>query len=535
MQTVVYARHRQGTDGHALIHKDCDQCAPGMSTETLGSVPAVLQAVPHALVLAGANGDIIFANKRVERLFGYGSFELLGKPCALLIAERFRSSFAREHERYVGNSSGRQMSKDTELRGRHKNGREFPLQMHFGVVARNPHCSLISFCELTDREELKAKQRQAQKMEIVGMLTSGVAHDFNNLLTVINGFAEILSKEFRGNDSACSMLQEIRDAGQRGASLNRQLMAFSRQEVVEPRVLNLNDVIADTKKMLGRLIGEDIALVTVLEPALGPIKADPGQIEQAILNLAVNARDAMPCGGTLTIATANAELDDNDAESHPGASPGRYVLLAVTDTGCGMDEQTKARAFDPFFTTKEQGKGTGLGLATIQRIVKENGGHIAVSSELAQGATFQLFLPRVAEAMAGMECEAVCQQTKLRGGETVLIVEDDDSVRGVMRRVLQDHGYTVLEAQKPGQALELFARNHSVHMLVADLILPEMTGRDLARKLVAEKPTLRVLYVSGYPNGTRRQDESCPNTTPLLMKPFTPMALVQRMREVLDA
>jgi len=533
-RSELHPPHGQRLDNVPSRFEACDAVSARTATEELNTIPAVLEAVPQALLLAGSHEEILFANRRVERLFGYKRFELNGRRCAVLIGATFQNSFARAHRRFVAKSGLGRACTDTEIHGRHKEGREFPLQIGFGVIHQTPPLSVVYFNDLTEREKRQAELRQSQKMEIIGMLTSSIAHDFNNLLTVINGFGEMLTQEFRGNDRTCSMVQQITEAGRRGASLIRQLMAFSRQHLVEPRVLDLNAVIGDTKKLLCRLIGEDIALAMNLEPTLGSIKADPGQVEQVILNLAVNARDAMPNGGKLSMDTANAELDDNYARDHPGVSPGSYVMLAVTDTGCGMDEETKARIFEPFFTTKQEGKGTGLGLATIDRIVKENGGHVVVQSALGRGATFQLLLPRVYESPPGAEPHAVCQPSR-QGGETVLIVEDDDPVREVMRTVLQQHGYTVLEAQNPGRALELFDRNRPIHLLVTDVILPEMTGVDLSDILVSQMPGLRVLYVSGYPDGRSFHTQAGAKTTRMFLKPFSTTAFAQTVREVLDA
>jgi two-component system cell cycle sensor histidine kinase/response regulator CckA len=533
--SVLRSPHHKRFDKRSLIYEELDDSPESLITGTLGSLLPVLEGVPEAIVLTGSDGEIVYANSPLRRLFGYECFDLPGRPCTTLIGAGFQDVFVEAHDRYLANARLGPLDTNVDLRGRRKEGEEFPLQIRFGRFQQKlKEMSLLCFHNVTEREDLKAELSQAQKMEVVGMLTGGVAHDFNNLLTVINGYGEMLAKDFRGNARPCLMAQGITEAGRRGASLVRQLMAFSGQHVVERRVLDLNAVIEDTQRLLYRLIGEDIALATVLEPALGRVKADPGQVEQVILNLAVNARDAMPNGGKVTVETANARLDDNDVKTRAGVRPGPYVMLAMTDTGCGMDEETKARIFEPFFTTKEVGKGTGLGLATIDRIVKENGGHVTVQSEVGRGATFQVFLPRAEEPLPDMEPHAVCQQASRQGGETVLVVEDDDSVREVMSRVLQQHGYTVLAARDPRQARELFEHNGLIQLLMADVILPEMTGVELSHLLMSQKPGLRVLYVSGYPDRRGFQTEADAKATPVLLKPFSPTTLLQRTREVLD-
>jgi len=361
--------------------------------------------------------------------------------------------------------------------------------------------------------------RQAQKMEAVGRLAGGIAHDFNNLLTVITSYGDLLLEDLAPDDSRRDDVDQIRKAAEGAAALTRQLLAFSRQQVLEPKVVDLRAVLAGTEKLLRRLIGADVHLAMPLAPDLGAVKADPGQLEQIIINLAVNARDAMPGGGRLTIEAANMVVE---------ARPGRYVMLAVSDTGIGMDEQTKARVFEPFFTTKETGKGTGLGLATVYGIVKQAGGFITVDSEPGRGTTFKVYLPRVDEPVAPAIARPAPAEPR-RGTETVLVAEDAPSVRLVTRQVLERYGYTVLEAPTGDIALRLAAKHHGpIHLLLTDVVMPGLSGRQLAGQLSLLRSEMKVLYVSGY------ADTVEPGAA-YLQKPFAPEALARRVRDVLDA
>jgi len=377
--------------------------------------------------------------------------------------------------------------------------------------------------------------RQAQKMEAVGRLAGGVAHDFNNLLTVILGFSENALLSLDERDPLRSDLDEIRKAGERAATLTRQLLAFSRKQVLQPKVLDLNEMIVATEKMLRRLIGEDIELVTRPSPDLGKLKADPGQVEQVILNLVVNARDAMPRGGTLILETANADLDENYAGGHPGARVGRFVTLAVTDTGTGMTDEVKARLFEPFFTTKEQGKGTGLGLSTVYGIVKQSGGNIDVSSELGRGTTFKIFLPRV-EGRNESTFRRRLQAAHVKGKETILLVEDEEAVRSLARGVLARHGYTVLEARHGGEALLLCERSTApIQLVLTDMVMPGMTGSELVRRLRDVRPCGKTLFMSGYTDTSLIQLPDSASDEDFLQKPFSPQSLLNKVREVLDS
>jgi nitrogen-specific signal transduction histidine kinase len=389
--------------------------------------------------------------------------------------------------------------------------------------------------DITERRRLEEQYLQAQKMEAVGRLAGGIAHDFNNLLTVILGYGDVVLGQLPRGSPARDLVTEMVRAGERAAALTRQLLAFSRQQMLAPRVLDLNAVVTDLERMLRRVIGEDVALRTSLQPALGHVKADPGQVEQVVLNLAVNARDAMPTGGKLTIETHDVELDEGYARSRPEARPGRHVLLAVSDSGCGMTAEVLAHAFEPFFTTKGPGKGTGLGLATVHGIVKQAGGHVAVYSEPGLGTTFKVYLPRVHEPVSRGKSRAG-QAPLPRGTETLLLVEDDESVRSLTGMVLRQGGYTVLEAGDGGEAVRI-AGGHagSIHLLVTDVVLPQTGGRQLAERLLGLHPGMRVLYLSGYTDDAVVRHGILEDQVHFLSKPFSPAVLALKVREVLDS
>jgi signal transduction histidine kinase len=392
-----------------------------------------------------------------------------------------------------------------------------------------------AWLDITERKQLEEQFHQAQKMEAVGRLAGGVAHDFNNLLTAILGCADLVLETLTAAAPEREEIEEIRKAALRAADLTRQLLAFSRQQVIAPTVLNPNEVVADMDKLLRRLLGEDVELRTVLASDLATVKADPNQLEQVLLNLAVNARDAMPNGGKLTIETQNLELDQEYVRGHLSAQPGPYVMLAVSDTGVGMDAATQARIFEPFFTTKEKGKGTGLGLATVYGIVKQSGGWIWVYSEPGQGTTFKVYLPRVEEAVAPA-APSPPPPMSMRGSETVLVVEDDGTIRNLVQKVLKANGYTVLVAASGGDA-EPVAGQHEgpIHLLVTDVVLPGLNGREVARRLTAARPGIRVLYLSGYTDDAIVHHGVLEPGVAFLQKPFALAALSRKVREVLDS
>jgi PAS domain S-box-containing protein len=388
--------------------------------------------------------------------------------------------------------------------------------------------------DITDRKHLADQLRVSQKMQAVGELAGGVAHDFNNLLMIVKGHAEMLLDRIQDSSPARHNLEQIQGATDRAATLTRQLLAFSRKQVLQPKVLDLNDVVAGMIKMFSRVIGENIDLAFLPGSKLAPVKADPGQMEQVLLNLVVNARDAMPDGGRLTIETTNVDVDRVSASQHPAMEAGSYVMLIVSDTGCGMDAGTQARIFEPFFTTKGHGKGTGLGLATVYGVVKQSGGFIWVYSEVDHGTTFKIYLPQVAADVDRLAAEKV-QSGPARGNETVLFVEDEESVRELVRDYLGRSGYNVLEAPDGIQALETAAAHAGpIHILVTDVVMPRLSGRELVTRLSAERPDLKVLYISGYTDDSIFRHGVLEGGVAFLQKPFNLKDLAQKIREVLD-
>jgi two-component system cell cycle sensor histidine kinase/response regulator CckA len=370
-------------------------------------------------------------------------------------------------------------------------------------------------------------------MEAVGRLAGGIAHDFNNLLTTVLGYSDMALNELGEDDPIRSEILEIRKAGERAANLTRQLLAFSRKQVFEPRTVDLNALIAESTRMLARLIGEHIHLITQLDPSLGSVRADPGQVEQVIANLVVNARDAMPEGGTLTIRTRNADVEVSGSREHFGVAPGRYVVILVTDTGVGIDSETQKRIFEPFFTTKEKPQGTGLGLATVYGIVSQSGGEIFVASEPGRGAAFAVYLPRVDGGVPAPV--AAARSAPAGGSETILLVEDESAVRDLTRRCLEKSGYNVLQAASAEEALDVVGRHPGeIHLLLTDVIMPGASGPELARQLSSRRANLEILFVSGYTDETMTSQQILQPGASFLQKPFTPDSLARKVRDVLD-
>jgi len=392
------------------------------------------------------------------------------------------------------------------------------------------NASKVSETRLAQSQE---QLRQAQKMEAVGRLAGGVAHDFNNVLSVIIGYGDLLLQDLRPADPMRAEVEEIRKAGQRAAGLTRQLLMFSRQQVVEPRVIDLHEVLTSMDKMLQRILGEDVELVSMPPKAAGRVKADPSHIEQVILNLVVNARDAMPTGGKLTLETANVVLDEDYARSHLPAKAGPYVMLAVSDTGVGMDRETQARIFEPFFTTKDIGTGTGLGLSTVFGIVQQSGGNIWVYSEPGKGTTFKVYLPRVDDDVDAPKPHVA--PATLRGTETILLVEDEEQVRTVVVNILRRQGYRVFPAQHAGEALLLCeSYPEAIDLLITDVVMPQMSGPELARRLARTRPGMKVLCMSGYTDDSIVRHGVLESGVAFLQKPVTPATLASKVREILD-
>jgi PAS domain S-box-containing protein len=398
-------------------------------------------------------------------------------------------------------------------------------------------CEDITLVERAEEEKaaLAEQLRQSQKMEAIGRLAGGIAHDFNNLLTVIRGYSQLSLMDLKGNEKLKGHLDEVQKAAQKAADLTHHLLAFSRRQIMEMKILDLNALLKDLDKMLHRVIGEDIELTYRLSSDIGKVRVDPGQMEQVILNLAVNARDAMPSGGRLTIETSNAELDEAYAHTHLGSKPGHYVMMSVSDTGLGMSPEVRERAFEPFFTTKDQGKGTGLGLSTCYGIVKQSGGNIWAYSESGRGTTFKIYLPRAEEVPKEMKHKAEAAEI-LRGTETILAVEDEIEVRKLVAQILKGQGYTVIEASHGEEAIKAAQKNSGkkIHLLLTDVVMPGMSGRELAVTLGLRHPNLKVLYMSGYADDAVVHHGVLEEGVNYIQKPFTLDALARKVREVLD-
>lgn len=499
----------------------------------------VIDANPHFVFAKDWDGRFTLANKAVAAVYGTTPDELVGRSDAdfnpnqeeveqLLAADR--EVMATGQPKVIPEEP---VTDATTGETRWYQTIKVPLQSPDGTARQ----VLGVATDITQRKLLEDQLVQAQKMEAVGRLAGGIAHDFNNLLTVVMGHVGLLVAEMARDDPHRPELEEVLRATQRAATLTQQLLAFSRKQVLQPKVLDLNDLVRGTHKLLRRLIGEDVELRTALGDGLGSVEADPGQLEQVIMNLAVNARDAMPRGGMLTIETANVELDDTYAREHVDVAAGRYVMLAVTDTGTGMDVRTKAHLFEPFFTTKGPGRGTGLGLATVHGIVKQSGGHIWVYSEPGGGTTFKVYLPRVVGGVDKADAPARSPESRGRGGaETILLVEDEDAVRRLASTVLERRGYAVLAGCDGEAALQLAARHTGpLDLLVTDVVMPRMSGPQLAAQLTQARPGLKVLYLSGYTDDTIIHHGVLREGVAFLQKPFSPEALTRKVREVLDA
>ncbi|MBA3760326.1 MAG: PAS domain S-box protein, partial [Gemmatimonadales bacterium] len=522
-------RDQQGTVTHFVATQE-DMTERKRAEEALAESEALYRKVIEASfdgICITEAGVVREANRGFAAMFGYSNDEVVGRPVLELIAA---DSVELVRQRLTQGVEG-----TYELVGKRKDGTKILLE----ATARTHNIGsrpgrLTALRDVTEKRQLEDQFRQAQKMEAVGRLAGGVAHDFNNLLTVISSCAELVLMDTPEADPRRENLQEIRKASQAAAGLTRQLLAFSRQQVIEPRLVSIEEVVATAEKMLQRLIGEDVELVALLNDHPATVKIDPSQLEQVIMNLAVNARDAMPEGGKLTLETSSVELDEAYARAHWPAIAGRFALLAVSDNGTGMNEQTRARMFEPFFTTKEVGKGTGLGLAMVYGIVKQSGGFIWVYSEPGHGTTFKIYLPQVDEA------PAISQQaptaTSLLGNETILLTEDAPALRAAAHQILERYGYTVIDAPSSTAALTMArTRTGPIHLLLTDVVMPGMSGRELAEQFTARSPEVKVLYMSGYTDDTVVRHGVLRPGTAYLQKPFTPDALARKVREVLDS
>lgn len=494
---------------------------------------SMIEDAPYGIYRAGVDGKLLRANPALQKMLGYDKLDELLNASLPTNVFRNPSDFGGFKE-LLENATE---FKDVEVELKRRDGAPITVRCT-GRKVKEEHEGVLCFDvfaeDVTDRRILERQLRMAGKMEAVGRLSGGIAHDFNNLLGVIIGYGQVLKRRLGAGSDLLECAEEIEKAGQRAASLTRQLLAFSRQQILTPSILKLNDLVLDMAKMLPRLLGEDVTVNTSLSSDLGMVKADQGQVEQVIMNLAVNARDAMPEGGTLRIQTTNVELDQAYAWQHPGAKPGHYVMLAVIDSGTGIDPDTLTHIFEPFFTTKEVGKGTGLGLATVYGVVKQSGGYIWVESEPGHGASFQIFLPRVDEPTADTAATTPVDET-VGGSETILLVEDSEPLRKLTRSFLESHGFKVLAAQNGEEALEVEARHSGkIDLLLTDVVMPGMNGRALAERLLPKQLGMRVLYISGYTDSFVARHGVLEEGMVLLHKPFTEEVLIRKVLEVLD-
>jgi two-component system cell cycle sensor histidine kinase/response regulator CckA len=495
----------------------------------------LIETAPMGIVIANKQGRITETNAQALQMFGYGREELYGQSVETLLPERLRASHEGHRAGYTTDPHPRPMGVGMELFARRKDGTEFPVEISLGPLETNEETLISSIIvDISSRKKMEKQIRLSQRMEAIGELAGGVAHDFNNLLAVILGCADIALDELPTEHLATKKIGTIRQAASSAADLTRQLLAFSRQQMLQPRVLDLKELIDRTQVLIRRLIGENIEITIRLEPSLGCVRADPGQIEQILLNLAVNGRDAMPKGGRLTIEARNVGLDNSYRDEHLAVVPGQYVMLAVQDTGCGMNRETQARIFDPFFTTKELGKGTGMGLATVYGIVKQSGEYIWVYSELGKGTIFRVYLPLVTQSAASAHQEEP-EATVLRGTESILLAEDSDSLREMAKEYLESVGYSVIESASGKDALQR-ARDFDgmIHLLLTDIVMPEMSGPELAAEIALVRPGIKVIFTSGYTDDAIARQGILDPTVAFIQKPYRPKALARRIREVLD-
>ncbi|HEX6765253.1 MAG TPA: response regulator [Polyangiaceae bacterium] len=498
----------------------------------------ILDSMEDGVVALDPSGNVIAFNPRAEKLLGVASHDLVPatwtRTCGVFLPDQ-KTPLPEELDPLAHAMAGKSL-RETEIYVKNRAVQGAELSAAATPLRDGAHSTvggIAVFRDVTEQRRLERQLSQAQKMEAVGQLAGGVAHDFNNLLAVITGYAELLLQQIQPGDAAHDDLGQLLSASERAAQLTKQLLAFSRRQIFQPKVLELNDIVANVEKLLRRVIGEHIDLRTVLAPNLGSIRADSSQIEQVVVNLAVNARDAMPNGGKLTIETANVSLDAAFLDANPRAKPGEFVMLAMSDTGTGMDSETQGHVFEPFFTTKEPGKGTGLGLATVYGIVQQADGHIWLYSELGHGTTFKIYFPRV----WGAEAPAPVRRTMspVTASATVLLVEDDDAVRQVTARMLKNRGYTVFEARTPNDARAICAEHgDAVDLLLTDVVMPDTSGPKLAEELMTSHPRLRVLYMSGYSGAAVARHGALAEDVAYLEKPFTASSLSAKVRDALE-
>jgi len=563
-----------GTSHAAEIARLEDELARSRAREERAR--QLIETAPDAIVVVDNSGRIILANAQTERLFGYAREELIGQSIEMLVPQQLRGTHVGKRDAYIRKPSVRPMGTGLDLAGQRKDGSQVPIEISLSPLG-NGDTVLISAAirDITERRaaqaalrrardelELRVRERtaeleqanralqsemedraaaeralhQAQKMEAVGQLTGGIAHDFNNLLTVVMGNLQLLARRVQNDPAAAELITGALEAAWRGAELNRRLLAFSRKQRLAPVPLDLNDLIGGMTSLLRRSLGEQVNIKFHAATDLPPALADVTQLESALLNLAVNSRDAMPEGGTLTIETGAMNLDEHYAALEGDVKPGAYVMLAVSDTGCGMPPEVVQRAFDPFFTTKETGKGSGLGLAMVYGFVKQSGGHVKIYSEPDTGTTVKLFLPVITRPAGALPADAPAPRPDASGSETILVVEDEDKVRELVCRVLGGLGYRILQASEGRTALALLAQEPGIDLLFTDVVLPGgMNGPEIARRARQQRPDLKLLYTSGYTGNALLELEAIPGEFRMISKPYRIEDLAQIVREVLDA
>jgi PAS domain S-box-containing protein len=496
---------------------------------------ATLSSIGDAVLATDREGCVTFLNPVAETLTGWTRAQARGKSSSeilRLIDERTRAPLDNPLDRAIQERVMVPMHDHTALVSR--SGVEVPVELSASPVRDDSgevRGAILVFRDIGKRRQLEEQATHTQKMDAVGRLAGGVAGDFNNVLTVITGYAELLRSEIPSANPQRRFVDEIVYAGERAAALTRHLLAFSRGATAQPKVLDLNALASGLEPMLRRMLGQNIELILLTTPGLGRVKADPAQIEQVIVNLAANARDAMPHGGKLVIETANADLEDGISGKNIGVKPGSYVMLAVSDTGVGMDPETRSRLFEPFFTTKAPGKGSGLGLATVYGAIKQSEGQVTVYSQPNCGTIFEIYLPRVQEAAS-----EPARKILARGSETILLVDDEEGVRKLVYAVLKSNGYDVLEASNGSAALSAYEKNsHKIDMVLTDVVMPQMNGFEMVKHLVEKTPGLKILYMSGYRDSAVGGSSGEETPRAFLHKPFTPDSLLAKVREVLDA
>ncbi len=510
----------------------------GVSTaEQNAHLGAIIDSAMDAIITVDENQTVVMFNRAAQRVFGVDLTDAIGAPLEKFIPERFRSGHSRHVENFgKTGKTERAMGRLGTIFGLRSDGREFPIEASISIATfggRSYYTVILR--DISEKSRLEAQLLQAQKMESIGRLAGGVAHDFNNLLMAIFNYLALATRKLEPDHPARAHLASVQEVADRAATLTRQLLAFARKQTLGSRVVNPREIISNVEPILRRMIGEDLALRTVLAPDTGNVMADPSQLEQVLMNLAVNARDAMPKGGSLTIESANVMLDEAYCQPRIGATVGENVMIAVTDSGVGMSPEVLARLFEPFFTTKEPGKGTGLGLATCHGIISQHGGHIAVYSEPGRGTSFKIFLPRVAEKTASAVTPKAADAPGPVGTETILLAEDSKMIADLATAALREAGYTVLQAANGARALEM-ARAHvgPIHLLVTDVVMPEMSGSDLAEAMATLRPKTKVIYMSGYTEETVERHGVPGDGAHFIAKPFMTSVLLRKVREVLD-